>query len=284
MPKNKLFILGLVTLLGAIAISSYLLFVKDKNYISTQKLLRFNYVVKNETDKYVAESSFVAAIPMEIKGIQAIESINSSYEYLTPSSNSERNSLEFKLKSITPYSSKIIDLTLTITITNKPNTVFSESDEYLQAQKYVEVDSPEIKELAAQLKGKTKLETAKNIHQWLVNNITPSSYTADSKGAVYLVKNKTGDCTEFMYAFMALARANGIPARGISGFWIPGDSSLINAADYHDWAEFYDGDRWVLVDSSKVVFDSEYLNYSVIHYGVGHKKFETSEKLIINFI
>lgn len=256
-------ILGLATLLFVIAICGYFLLREDKTYISTKKLLRFNYIVKNETEKFIAESRFVAAVPMQINGIQTIESINSSYEYLTPLPDSKREAVEFRLKNIAPYSSKIIDLTITLTITNKPNRVFNDADEYLQAQKYIEVDSAEIKELAAQLKGETELETAKNIHQWLVNNITVSSYTADSKGAVYAIKNKTGDCTEFMYAFMALARASGIPARGISGFWIPGDSSLINAADYHDWAEFYDGDRWVLVDSSKGIFDKSDFSYIV---------------------
>lgn len=67
-----------------------------------------------------------------------------------------------------------------------------------------------------------------------------------------------------MYAFVSLARANGIPARGISGFWMPGESTIINAADHHDWAEFYDGERWVLVDANKKFFDSFYENYIAV--------------------
>ena len=233
----------------------------NKKFVSTEKLLRFNYVIKNESGRFIADSRFVVAIPMHIEGVQSVESISSSYEYRT--SNTDFHSIEFLLKNITPYSSKIIDLTLTIKLSSKSKSDSWKSREYLQAQKYIESDSSEIKELAAQLKGKTSTETARNIHRWLVNNINPSSYTADSKGAAYLIKNKAGDCTEFMYAFIALARATGIPARGISGFWIPDESSIINAADYHDWAEFYDGERWVLVDSSKNVFDSDHLNYII---------------------
>lgn len=262
MQKNKYIIisLGTIFLLAGLAIS---LWLTENNYTTTKKLLRFNYVVKNESENFIANSSFIAAIPMQVEGIQFIESINSSYEHHL--SNINKHSIEFPLKNIAPYSSKIIDLTLVVALTNKPKSDSAKSTEYLQNQKYTEVDSPEIKELAAQLKGKTNIETAKNIHQWLVNNITLSSYTADNKGAVYLLRNRTGDCTEFMYSFIALARANGIPARGISGFWIPGESSLINAADYHDWAEFYDGDQWVLVDASKNVFDENHGDYISLH-------------------
>jgi len=256
--KNKYLIIGLIAFVSLAGLIAFLLLAEEK-YTTTKKLLRFNYVIKNESGNFIADSHFATAIPMQIDGVQFIESINSSHEYQL--SKTGKQTIEFPLKNITPYSSKIIDLTLIVALTNKPKSDSAKPKEYLQAQKYIEVDSLEIKELATQLKGKTNSETAKNIHQWLVNNIDPSSYTADSKGAAYVLKNKTGDCTEFMYAFIALARANGIPARGISGFWIPGDSSLINAADYHDWAEFYDGDRWVLVDSSKNIFDSDHFSY-----------------------
>ncbi|PUA27857.1 MAG: hypothetical protein B0W54_15125 [Cellvibrio sp. 79] len=263
MQKNKHSIIALAALVCLIGLFVYTHLAKT-NYLTATKLLRFSYVVKNESARLVEESRFTAVLPMQIKGIQTIESITSSYEYQI--SKSDEQLIEFPLKNITPYSSKIIDLTLVVNLSNKPKSDSAKPAEYLASQKYIEMDSTEIKELAAQLKGNTATETANNIHQWLVNNVTPSSYTADSKGAAYLINNKTGDCTEFMYAFIALARANGVPARGISGFWIPGDSSLINAADYHDWAEFYDGDRWVLVDSSKNIFDESYSNYIYVNF------------------
>lgn len=265
MQKNNYLIAVVIAFLLVGGLSSYW-YLTVQNYTSTKKLLRFNYVVKNESEKFIADSRFVAAVPMHIEGIQSIESINSSHQYQIPKNDTQ--SIEFPLKDIVPYSTKIIDLTLVVELTNKPKSDSASAREYVQPQKYIESDLVEIKELAAQLKGKTSTETARNIHQWLVNNVSPSSYTADSKGAAYLLKNKTGDCTEFMYTFIALARANEIPARGINGFWIPGDSSLINAADYHDWAEFYDGDRWVLVDASKDNFDKNIEQYVVLftHY------------------
>ncbi|QEI10776.1 transglutaminase domain-containing protein [Cellvibrio japonicus] len=222
-------------------------FLDKEPYVSTQKLLRFNYAVKNDSGKPINDYQFTAVIPMEIKGIQTIKSIKSSHEYQLVN-NSGRQSVYFLIENFSPFSTKIIDLTLALDLTDKPDTESGNINDYLQSQQYIETEASEIKDLAFQLKGKTSTETARNIYDWLVNNITEANYTADSKGAIYLIKNKKGDCTEFMYGFVALARANGIPARGISGFWVPNQSTLINAADYHDWAEFYDGKKWVLVD------------------------------------
>lgn len=268
--------IGFIVILAIAGFSGYF-FLVEEEYTSNKKLLRFNYIVKNESEKFIADVQFTVALPLYIKGIQSIESMTSSYEYETPGINTQ--TIEFPLKDITPYASKIIDLTLVVELTNRAKTDSEKAKKYLKAQKYIESEAIEIKALAAQLKGETATETAKNINQWLINNINLSSYTADSKGAMYLIKNKMGDCTEFMYAFVALARANDIPARGVSGFWIPGESSLISTADYHDWAEFYDGDRWILVDASKKVFDSSLFNYIALQYEAGLKRFDISEKI-----
>src|SRR5690625_8053461 len=64
-----------------------------------------------------------------------------------------------------------------------------------------------------------------------------------------------------MYAFVALARAQGIPARGIAGFVVNSSAAVLSASYYHNWAEFHDGERWVLVDPYKGVFDEQYENY-----------------------
>lgn len=262
------------------------LFFANKNiYASSNKILRYSYVLTNESPQLITDARFKLAIPMQIDEVQTINSIISSYGNRVI--HDEPNAAEFILEDFAPHSSKIIDLTLNIVITNKPTTEIHNTDSYLSAQKYIEIQSPEIKELANKLRGKTAMETARNIHQWLVNNIDLSGYTADSKGAAYLLKTKTGDCTEFMYAFIALTRANEIPARGVNGFWIREESSLINSADYHDWAEFYDGNRWVLVDPLKNIFDSDYGNYVAIFIhapGADSKRFSvTNENIRVSY-
>ncbi len=233
----------------------------ERGYSSASKTLRFNYVLKNTSGEFIPHADFSIKIPMSIDAIQSVISINSSHKNELLKEKDGEQSIGFPIENISPYSSKMIDLTLMVNISDKPKYERINSDNYLMAEKYIELDSPSIKLLAAQLKGSSSKETAKNIYEWLVNNVTSLSYTADNKGAQYLIEKRSGDCTELMYAFVALARANGIPARGVNGFWVSGDSTIINAADYHDWAEFYDGDGWVIVDPQKQNFNSNNMSY-----------------------
>lgn len=246
----------------------------ESQYSTTSKTLRFNYTLSNTSGEFIPHADFSIKIPMSIDAIQHVESINSSHKNKLVQEGGGEQSVHFPIDNISPYASKIIDLTLVVDISDQPKYERINAADYLAAEKYIELDSPAIKALAAQLKGASPEETARNIYEWLVNNVTPSSYTADSKGAQYLIEKKSGDCTELMYAFVALARANGIPARGINGFWIPSESTIINAADYHDWAEFYDGERWVLVDASKRVFDG--INDSYIYLNILNGFFSVS--------
>lgn len=233
----------------------------DVSYSTASKTLRFNYTLSNTSGDFIPSADFSIKIPMSIDGIQIIESINSSQKNELVQGTTGEQSVHFSVKNISPYSSKVIDLTLVVTTSDRPKYERINTADYLTAEKYIELDSPVIKALAPQLKGSSPEETARNIYEWLVNNVASLSYTADSKGAQYLIEKKVGDCTELMYAFVALARANGLPARGVSGFWVPTGSTIVNAADYHNWAEFYDGKRWVSVDANKNTFDSMYKNY-----------------------
>lgn len=236
----------------------------DVSYSTASKTLRFNYTLSNTSGDFIPSTDFSIKIPMSIDGIQIIESINSSQKNELVQSTTGEQSVHFSVENISPYASKVIDLTLVVTTSDRPKYERINTADYLTAEKYIELDSPVIKALAPQLKGSSPEETARNIYEWLVNNVASLSYTADSKGAQYLIEKRSGDCTELMYAFVALARTNGLPARGVSGFWMPTESTIISAADYHDWAEFYDGKRWVLVDANKKYFDSFYKNYIAV--------------------
>jgi hypothetical protein len=65
---------------------------------------------------------------------------------------------------------------------------------------------------------------AESIHRWVWENIEPrvGDYTSVAKA----MESRVGDCEERAAVFIALCRANGIPARLV---WVPN----------HNWAEFY---------------------------------------------
>jgi transglutaminase-like putative cysteine protease len=286
--NKKILSFQMVVFTGLIFMASFLALYffhqnSDASYATASKTLRFNYTLSNTSGKFIPHVNFSVKVPMAIDSIQNLVSINSTHKNELLKEDDNEQSVIFSINSISPHASKVVDLTLVVSTSDRPKYERINDADYLTAEKYIELDSPVIKILAAQLKGSSSPETAKNIYEWLVNNVTSSSYTAGNKGAQYLIEHKSGDCTEFSYAFVALARVNGIPARSVSGFWVPTESTIINVADYHDWAEFYDGKQWVLVDAQKQTFASNYQNYLSIENitaGKNSKRFFVSNEFI----
>ena len=70
--------------------------------------------------------------------------------------------------------------------------------------------------------------------------------------AMWACDSKHGNCTDFHSLFIALMRAENIPARFEIGFPLPESKSEADIPGYHCWAEFYlDGRGWVPVDISE---------------------------------
>lgn len=83
--------------------------------------------------------------------------------------------------------------------------------------------------------------------------------------AVYACDIASGNCTDFHAYFLALARANGIPARFAIGASIPSERNDGGIDGYHCWAEFFADGQWWPVDVSEA--DK---NPSLATYYFGH--------------
>jgi transglutaminase-like putative cysteine protease len=70
--------------------------------------------------------------------------------------------------------------------------------------------------------------------------------------AMWACDSKHGNCTDFHSLFIALMRADKIPARFEIGFPLPAGGSQGEIPGYHCWSEFYvSGLGWVPVDISE---------------------------------
>ncbi|MEW6592511.1 MAG: transglutaminase domain-containing protein [Candidatus Hadarchaeota archaeon] len=94
---------------------------------------------------------------------------------------------------------------------------------------------------------------AKQILDWVISYMTYQRQSTEH-GALYGFNAKVGDCTEYSNLFVALARAAGIPAKGISGnayltiYNVTGSGADINTVG-HAWPIFYlPNYGWVPVD------------------------------------
>ena len=124
---------------------------------------------------------------------------------------------------------------------------------YLKPEKYIESDHSDILKTARSLKGENSLETAERIFNHVSNLLEYAGYIEGERGALYALRNKKGDCTEYMYLFTALCRAVGIPARCIGGY-VCKENSVLKPSEYHNWAEFYANNTWNPADPLNNVF------------------------------
>ena len=95
---------------------------------------------------------------------------------------------------------------------------------------------------------------AKAAYDYLFANMRcDKSGTGWGRGdAVWACDSKHGNCTDFHSPFIAMLRADGIPARFDIGFPLPEDKDKGNIPGYHCWAEFYAAKTgWVPVDISE---------------------------------
>ena len=101
---------------------------------------------------------------------------------------------------------------------------------------------------------KGDVEKAYAIYEYVFHNLR---YDKSGEGwgrgdAMWACDSKHGNCTDFHSLFIALMRAEKIPARFEIGFPLPEGKSDGDIPGYHCWAEFYvSGLGWVPVDISE---------------------------------
>jgi len=155
--------------------------------------------------------------------------------------------LHFAFEGIPPHGIKIVTIAANLMLSDKANPIQIDNvPAYIEPQKYIEADHAEIKKLAADLNASTPMKTAQKTFQWVSKNTNYAGYIKNDRGALYALRQKKGDCTEFMYLFVALCRANRIPARPI-GEYICRNNCILKPSGYHNWAEFYDAGSWYIV-------------------------------------
>jgi transglutaminase-like putative cysteine protease len=126
-------------------------------------------------------------------------------------------------------------------------TIKRDLKRFIAAEEYLESDAPLIREVAATLRGDSEIETVAKTMAYVTSNLAKGPFDSADHGALWVLEKKEGDCTEFADLFIALCRANGLPARFCQGYLIhevaDGDTPK------HDWAEVYLEDYgWVPFD------------------------------------
>jgi hypothetical protein len=126
-----------------------------------------------------------------------------------------------------------------------------EQKKYTLPSKFIESNDPLIKAKAAELANNSVvIDTLWNTYSFIVEEIEYEKQPGEF-GALWTLQNMEGGSAELANLFVALARANGIPARRISGWGAHfSTNETMKAPQFaHGWAEIYLPDYgWIPVD------------------------------------
>jgi transglutaminase-like putative cysteine protease len=230
-----------------------------KSFIN--KNIQYSFTIQNTTNHLISKADFWVYAPVKKNSIQKNKSLTSSHPYELITDKLNNQILHYTFSNIAPFASLIISINAKLLMQNSPLIDKGENLKFfLQPEKYIESDKSEIKKLARSLRGKTINETAERTFKWVAANIKYDGYSSYDHGALYVLKEKKGDCTEFSYLFVALCRANGIPARAVGGY-ICSENTILSAEKYHNWAEVYLDKAWQIADAQKNVYLQDQANY-----------------------
>lgn len=241
--------------------------VSKYNKDCAQRIIRYSFTLQNTINQPSPGIKFWVYAPVKENSIQKVIGIKASQPYELIADDKGNQILYFSFTGIPPYADRITAIEATLLLSKKVKTSkLKDYKIYLKPEKYIESDNPEIARISKILKAQVPIKTARNIFIWITENIKYAGYIEDSRGALYALKNKKADCTEYAYLFAAFCRANNIPARIIGGY-ICADNKVIRPQEYHNWAEFYYKGKWRLVDPQKKVFmdkEPDYIAMEII--------------------
>jgi transglutaminase-like putative cysteine protease len=123
------------------------------------------------------------------------------------------------------------------------------STEDLASTPQANADAPEIKKLARDVAGDAKgtYEAARKLSDHVFRTLE-KAYGASHDRASEVLQAGKGDCTEHAVLLVALARALGIPARGVHGLVYARYDDGKDALYWHAWAEVKSGGEWIAMD------------------------------------
>jgi transglutaminase-like putative cysteine protease len=213
-----------------------------------ERILRYRFVVTNPSDRLIDSAWFWTYAPLEVPGTQRIAAIETSHPHRVHRDAIGNQQIHFVLTRLPPYQAKVVSVRVTLALAesaSQPSTEPREQD--LRPEPYIESDDPRIVALAKRLTGDEPAITARQIYDWIVNNVASTGYLGSSRGAAYALDQRRGDCTELTYLFTALSRASGLPTRALAGYVLDADG-LLQPHRYHDWTQVYVDGRWRTVD------------------------------------
>lgn len=153
---------------------------------------------------------------------------------------------------------------LTIDPAGAPTQPPTEDD--LKPGRWLQSDDPAVRALAAQAVGRTRdpARRMQRLEQAVREHISNKSLRIGYASAAEVIALREGDCTEHAVLLAALARAQGIPARMVTGLaYSPGYAGRSDVFVPHAWVMAWVDDRWQGYDAALPAFGAAHIGLSI---------------------
>jgi hypothetical protein len=232
----------------------------DPTY-SIPRHVEYSFSIQNKTNRLSKDVEFWTYAPVKQTSSQQCENVEASHPFEMILDNLGNQILHFRFQHLPPYATKIITIKADLMLSITPNRILiNDPKKYLSPEKFCESVDPGIVRVAVSLVDRQLMKSAENIFKWVAENVKYTGYLRQARGARYALNAKKGDCTEFMYLFAALCRANGIPTRCVGGYVVK-QNAVLNPNGFHNWAEFNEKGVWRLADPQNRIFAEDHSQY-----------------------
>ncbi len=189
-------------------------------------------------------------LPAHVPPMQELQQVQVSMPYQIESDQFGHRILALHWAEVPALAQYVLSISMDVKQGGPAASSANEAQRWLAAERFIESNEPRLQATARALQHPSPSETAGAIYDWVQQHMHYAGYVADDLGALYALTRASGDCTEYAYLVVALARALGIPARMVGGY-VQAEDAVLRAQDYHNWAELYFAGRWQLVDAQK---------------------------------
>lgn len=166
---------------------------ESQSVVYSNKNIRFVFELQNTSKKFLTEAEFRLLLPVNIESRQELLSVKSNRDFFIKNKRHGQPYAHFTVNAIPPGGKKTVKVDVEVKLA-KHSILEGGSGDYTGDGVYVDLGNPRIESVASRLpQGK---DYPRRAFEWIVDNIASEAYRVKSKGALYALDNKSGDCTE----------------------------------------------------------------------------------------
>ena len=171
----------------------------DPTY-SIPRHIEYSFAIQNKTNRLTEDAEFWVYAPVKQTSSQRCNHVEASHPFEMILDSLGNQILYFRFQSLAPYATKIITIKADLMLSITPNRILlKDSEKYLGPEKFCESEDSEITQVATSLVDRQLMKSAESAFHWVAENLEYTGYLRQARGALYALKAKKGDCTEFMY-------------------------------------------------------------------------------------